>query len=175
MGGIRRRILGGAIIGGILAVCGPFINVWANGRPCLDVHPSHGPNGHTAIPAAVEGSGEMTASKPEATVSEPLKAGNFARALRSTNGDKGAAVELSAVVCSTSAVGATASPLPAGWWGCLADCLDSAGVSPAEVAGCGFACGVAIVLGIGVWACAICVGVNVGFLELCGHLCLIYA
>jgi len=119
-----------------------------------------------AVPAVAERLSTMVSSRPKAPANSLPPSKNA-----------GESMDIAAVVSGTSSVPTKpfAEPLPAGWWGCLADCLGSAGIGLFDVLVCGATCAVAVVGGAGAWGCAICVGVGVGLVGLCGHLCLIYA
>ena len=118
------------------------------------------PHAGRATSAVAKGLSGTTAFPSEAAANPPPSSKDVA------------AVSLSAL---TAPVKSATGPPPAGWWGCLADCLDSAGVGLFDILACAGTCGVAVAFGVGVWGCAICVGVGAGLVGLCGHLCWIYA
>jgi len=106
--------------------------------------------GRNSVKAKVAGLGYLarpSIATPAATDRiEPTRAGSSAEVLRESS-----------------------SPPASDWWDCMGDCLSSAGVSPMSIAGCAGACATTII------GCAICVGVGVTLVGLCGVLCLAYA
>lgn len=72
--------------------------------------------------------------------------------------------------CGCSAV----TPEDLDSWGCFSGCLSNYGVSVVEIILCGASCAAAGT-GIGAIVCAICVGLNVTFVEFCALRCNMYA